>query len=389
MTTLFLEDYNRISSLTSSISISNALKKMPAEFIVQYKKHGNNLRGRKYRESNKETINTKRKEYNKLRKPSRPIKHIITPLDLETVDKAKPRPETKPRSVLNLKEASKTHYIIVMKSIYEKYNKEKLSDDSNIVLMLKGKNYNAQEIFNDFGFLNEKIEEIASNYKGYVGAIYSVFCMFKTVELMEIRDKIYPYFMAVCSHYRQHRGDYEIDNIEVAKISFEKEHIITIANNLYNPYDKLLYLLLFLLPTRRLSDYRNMLIATDESQLNDKSNNYYYKDKLYIYNTKNKKEVIQDISDYTEIIEIIDSLEEPKYILGKEYKSATLSNIFNRLTFKIYGACYGACDIRKLSATASFNRIKSNEDMERFKEEALLRGHSTSEALEYIVYPEI
>ena len=49
------------------------------------------------------------------------------------------------------------------------------------------------------------------------------------------------------------------------------------------------------LPTRRLADYRRMRIEKENPEGKDKGYNYYYDGKLYINNTKNKREMVQDI----------------------------------------------------------------------------------------------
>ena len=110
------------------------------------------------------------------------------------------------------------------------------------------------------------------------------------------------------------------------------------------------------LPTRRLADYRNMKISKDNPEEKDKGYNYYYEGKLYINNTKNKREMVQDISGEEMIKRLIGELPENTIYLisGEEmYSQPKLTKIFGRITKGIYGTRFNARDIRKISATES------------------------------------
>jgi hypothetical protein len=208
---------------------------------------------------------------------------------------------------------------------------------------------------------------------------------------MSIRDIIYPYFKTQGEQYRNNRHNNKINVEEINKISFKEEDIEEAINKIEGSHNKLLYALMLKLPTRRLADYRNMMIVKEMPDKMDKAYNYYYDGKLYINNTKNKRDMIQDISGEEMIKRLIGELpEDTIYIIsGKEiYSQPKLTKIFGRITKGIYGTRFNARDIRKISATESYKRIRDEGGIRRFKEEAKNRGHSVDEALEYVLMAE-
>jgi len=145
---------------------------------------------------------------------------------------------------------------------------------------------------------------------------------------------------------------------------------------------------MFKLPTRRLADYRNMIMSEDNPEKKDKAYNYYYDGRLYINNTKNKREMVQDIRGEELIRKLIGELpDNTRYIISGEemYSQPKLTKIFGKITKKIYGTRFNARDIRKISATESYNRIREEGGIKRFKEDAKNRGHTVDEALEYVL----
>jgi hypothetical protein len=167
-----------------------------------------------------------------------------------------------------------------------------------------------------------------------------------------------------------------------SKISFNTADVIENANKIDDAYDKLMYMLLFLMPTRRLYDYRIMRIATKKGDTDDMEFNWYYQGKMYINNTKNKQKMILEAPN--EIIGVINQLPaDTDYIFGKLYTAPTLSRRFATITNDIYGDPFNAVDIRKLRATYNLKTAGDTGDMRKYNETAKKMGHSTAENANY------
>ena len=386
------EIYKEINNLKVPSAIAKRLKEYSEDFRNEYKRYVNKMRNKKYREDNKGKINERRQEERGRIRISeiRPIEHKREILDITKIDKTAKRGYKKEGAmgVEGLKESTKSNYKAVIRTIYRKYKGEEIGEENEIFKMLEGKRYKGTEIYNDFKFIEKRIEEIARDNGGYLSNIYSIFSMFKQKRLMGIRDKIYPYFRAQGEQYRENRHNNKINDKEIMKISFKEADIEETIKGIEGPYNRLLYALMLKLPTRRLADYRNMMIVRENPEKMDKAYNYYYDGKLYINNTKNKREMVQDISGEDMIKRLIGELPDgTRYIISGEeiYSQPKLTKIFGRITKGIYGTRFNARDIRKISATESYNRIREDGGIRRFKEEAKNRGHSVDEALEYVL----
>ena len=390
---IFSEDiYKEINNLKLPSLIAKKLNEYSADFKKAYNRYGNKIRNQKYRADKNIEINEKRREDRaRIRGDEiRPIEHKVEEMDLSKVDKTAKRGYKKEGAlgVEKLKDSTKSNYKAVLRTLYNKYKKVAIDEDNEIFKMLDGKRYKATDIYNDFKFITEEIEDIAKNNSGYLSNIYSIFSLFKQKRLMSIRDIIYPYFKAQGEQYRENRHNNKINEEEIKKISFKEEDIEEVIKGIDGPYNRLLYALMLKLPTRRLADYRNMMIVRENPEKMDKAYNYYYDGKLYINNTKNKREMVQDISGEDMIKRLIGELPDgTRYIISGEeiYSQPKLTKIFGRITKGIYGTRFNARDIRKISATESYNRIREDGGIRRFKEEAKNRGHSVDEALEYVL----
>lgn len=395
-TVIFNEEiYREINNLKVPSLIAKKLKEYSEDFRKEYKRYGNKIRNKKFREDKGTEINKKRKEERARVRSNeiRPIEHKVDDIDLSKVDKTAKRGYKKEGAlgVEKLKESTKSNYKAVLRTIYNKYKKVAIDENNEIFKMLDGKKYNATQVYNDFKFIITDIENIAKNNGVYLSNIYSIFSLFKQKRLMSIRDIIYPYFKTQGEQYRNNRHNNKINVEEINKISFKEEDIEEAINKIEGSHNKLLYALMLKLPTRRLADYRNMMIVKEMPDKMDKAYNYYYDGKLYINNTKNKRDMIQDISGEEMIKRLIGELpEDTIYIIsGKEiYSQPKLTKIFGRITKGIYGTRFNARDIRKISATESYKRIRDEGGIRRFKEEAKNRGHSVDEALEYVLMAE-
>ena len=389
------EIYREINNLKVPSLIAKKLKGYSAEFKAAYNRYGNKIRNRKFRGDKNTEINERRRE-ERARVTSaeiRPIEHNVAEIDLAKVDKTAKRGYKKVGAleVEKLKESTKSNYKAVIRTLYSKYKKKGIEEGNSMMRMLEGERYKANEIYRDFKFIIGEIEDIAKNNGCYLSNIYSIFSLFKQKRLMGIRDTIYPYFRAQGEQYRENRHNNKINEEEIRKISFKEEDIERSIKGIEGEYNRLLYALMLKLPTRRLADYRNMKISKDNPEEKDKGYNYYYEGKLYINNTKNKREMVQDISGEEMIKRLIGELPENTIYLisGEEmYSQPKLTKIFGRITKGIYGTRFNARDIRKISATESYNRIREEGGIRRFKEDAKNRGHSIEEALEYVLMGE-
>jgi len=390
-TTVMNEDiFREINNLKDATVIAKRLKEYSDDFREGYRRYVNKMRNKKYREDNKGKINERRREERIAEREEeiRPIEHKREELDVSKIDRTAKRGYKKEGAMGagELKDSTRSNYKAVIRTIYRKYKNAEIGEENEIFKMLEGKRYRCTEIYKDFKFIKERIEEIGRDNSGYLSNIYSIFSMFKQKRLTEIRDMIYPYFRAQGEQYRENRHKNKINIEEIRKISFKEEDIEERVRGIEGAYNRLLYALMLKLPTRRLADYRVMRIENPEGK--DKGYNYYYDGKLYINNTKNKREMVQDIRGEGLIMRLIGELPEgTRYIISGEemYGQAKLSKIFGGITKVIYGTRFNARDIRKINATESYKRIGEEGGIRRFKEEAKNRGHSVEEALEYVL----
>ena len=150
---------------------------------------------------------------------------------------------------------------------------------------------------------------------------------------------------------------------------------------------KILYLLMFMLPCRRIADYRITLIAKNEEDIKNEKYNWYYNNKIYINNTKNKQKIVLDIPD--EIVSIIDS-----EIIGSEFPSKHLilnatepymSKIFSNMMVKIYGSKFTATDIRRIYASYNLKIAGNSGDVKTMLKNQNEMGHNLHQHLQYCI----
>jgi len=238
---------------------------------------------------------------------------------------------------------------------------------------------------NEYIILN--IKDIAEHYASKISLLYSLFSRFNTKKLKQFREILYPYKTSLDKHYQEHRNDLEIDKDEVDKISFEKADILANLEKIEFPRMKILYLLMFMLPCRRISDYRNTLIAKNEEDIKNEKYNWYYNNKIYINNTKNKQKIVLDIPD--EIVSIIDS-----ELIGSEFPSKHLilnatepymSKIFSNMMVKIYGSKFTATDIRRIYASYNLKTAGNSGDVKTMLKNQNEMGHNLHQHLQYCI----
>jgi len=377
--------FNQIHSISNPSLISKKLKEYPHEFVDNYRKYFHKLRVAKSRELNKDKINKARRELRKLKNETivKPIQHIDKPIDIEAVDTDIKREYKAGAKITKLNDNTIDNYIKSIKAIYPKYNNDKpLNDDAEILKMLNGVKYNSTKLYKQNKYIIDNIKDIATNYPSYLPKLYSIYSRLNGKNLKQLREAIYPYMTAYNANYTENRSNVVVNKEMTSKISFDTANVIENANKIDDVYDKLIYMLLFLMPTRRLYDYRIMRIATKKGDTDDMVFNWYYQGKMYINNTKNKKVMVLDIPN--EIINVINKLPlNTDYIFGKFYNAPTLSRKFAKITNDLYGDPFNAVDIRKLYATYNLKTAGDTGDMKKYNETAKKMGHSTSENANY------
>lgn len=379
-----LTEYNRIASMTNSREIAKELQSKSPEWKEQYYKLKRKARNDAYNAKAKDTNNAKRRELRKLKNETivKPIQHIDKPVDIEAVDTDIRRNYKVATKINKLNDNTTDNYIKSIKAIYPKYNNDKpLNDDAEILKMLNGVKYNTTKLYKQNKYIIDKIQDIATNYPSYLPKLYSIFSRLNGKNLKQLRETIYPYMTAYNANYTDNRSNVVVNKEMTSRISFDTTDVIENANKIDDVYEKLIYKLLFLMPTRRLYDYRIMRIATKKGDTDDREFNWYYQGKMYINNTKNKKMMILDVPG--EIITSINQLPpDTEYIFGKRYNAPTLSRKFAKITNDLYSDPFNAVDIRKLYATYN---LENAGNTKRMKDNARKMGHSLEEHLNYVI----
>ena len=391
----FEAEFARIKGLGNGSHIAKELKAKSDEFRKAYDKKGKKMRNDKYQAHAKDKHNENRREKRKVMKEAgllkveKPITHIAPPLNVEEIDTTIKREYTDNKKMKDLTESSIKTYGNTIRWIYSKYHDKPIADDAEILKYLRFEKHDARKLYKQNEYIIKNIKNIAENHTSSLSQIYSLFSRFNTKKLKEFREVIYPYSSAYNKHYQEHRNDFEINEEEVAKISFAKEDVLANAEKIEekNLPMKILYLLMFMLPTRRLGDYRLTRIAKDEEDLKDEKNNWYYNNKIYINITKDKKKIILDIPD--EIVSIIKKnylyyIQVSKYLIGS-YSQSYLSETFSQLMVQIYGSHFTATNIRKLYATHNIKTAGGLDVIKEVLKNQKEMGHTFNEHLQYVI----
>ena len=391
----FETEFARIKGLGNGSHIAKELKAKSQEFRDAYDKKGKKMRNDKYQAHAKDRLNESRREKRKVKKEAgllkveKPITHIITPLNVEEIDTTIKREYAYSKKLKDLTESSIKTYGNIIRWIYSKYHDKPIADDAEILKYLRWEKHDARKLYKQNEYIIKNIKDIAENHTSSLPQLYGLFSRFNTKKLKEFREAIYPYRMAYNKHYQEHRNDLEINQEEVAKISFAKEDVLANAEKIDFPRMKVLYMLMFMLPTRRLGDYRITLIAEDEEDLKDEKNNWYYNNKIYINKTKDKKKIILDIpNEITSIInnEIIgDKYPSPSKRLILDVNESYFSEVFSKLMVQIYGSHFTATNIRKLYASHNLKTAGETGDVKQMLKNQSEMGHNLQQHLQYVI----
>ena len=377
------ETYDAISQLGNPSLIAEKLKEYDADFREAYRKFGNALRNKAYRDKNKVEINKARNIKRNALKPIINNQDEITTEFIDDIDKDVKREYTNKIPIKQLTPSTILTYKNTIKNIYKQYKNKDLPDDNDILKFLDGKNkrqYSIMRIKKDFNFIVENSKDIAEKHFKSINIIYSVFSRLD-YGMTAIKNALYPYVIAKNKYYQDNRHKIICNQDAINNISFETNAVLKNIDKIDNPYDKLLFALLFLLPTRRIHDYRYTKIAYKKSQLDIKEFNWYYQGKIYINNTKNKKNIVLDLPK--PVIDLINNLpDDTDYLLGKFYSESTLSNKFVSITKNATGYSFTATHIRKIYSTYNLKKGGNYCDLVANAEK---QGHSLMENLKYAI----
>ena len=394
----FDAEFARIAELNNPPLVSQELHKKSDAFKKAYHALRRKMRNDKYRANHKEKINENRREKYKAKREAEITPIIATIPKMELTDVNLEIKREKPavrRKNDELSDNTKTAYIRVVKKLYKHYKKEDLGENDHLLKYLNGVDYNTTYIWKNHSYIIENAEDIFEKYQSEIPHLYSVFSKFRGKKLPLIAEKLYPLMTAVNKNYADNRGkDVYVNEDAVKKVSFDRADVLENLEKLTDPIDRILYALTFLLPTRRLSDFRKMMwSAWCDSKDCDVVNlmNYNWIDSDYnvmtINTTKNKKPVIIEIDDdlSKELRKCwgvyISAGTYNKWILGKPYTAQDLSKKYERIMNHLYGFNFGAQDIRRIYCTKSVVLNISNH--QELYNDAVAVGHSLAEHIAY------
>lgn len=309
----------------------------------------------------------KKNEYQRLWRAKKSGKEVIitkpvVEISLDNTDPLKYKPKRAKKQ--DLKDSTINTYISKLRAFHKRMTGLTLSQ--NIIDAIEGNEYDKKAIQDEFKYLYEKIEYIKTNEINAIPNLCKIFTKFAGfVKLIKI---LTPVKRNIEEAETIRRNETTINEEDI--ISFDKQELVRNALKLTDDYEKIMYLLMTLIPTRRLDDYRNMTYGRSDG-------NYYDDENMYIRdtNTKNKKSIVIRIPN-----EIIDLIPKSGYLFGSEYTQPTLSRKFIVIMKKIYGKEFGALDLRRMFLT-TINR--SGASFIERKEIAEAVGHSVEESLKY------
>jgi hypothetical protein len=331
-------------------------------------KKSNAENNRAYRERKKEEINARRREQ---RNGNRAIKNVAIEYEVKELKKIGRLPEVKRNE--GLAEITKNNYISYIKNFYKRNKGGELDESSEIIKKIRGEEYNSLKISREF---KELINKNIGVIKGNPTDVKNIYSIFRGIRgFTEISKILYPYLKDYAEQYDEKRSEIVADEDNL-RISFEREEIKRNLRKLNDETDRIIYGYMMIM-NGRIHDLRYTKISKDKEEIKDEENNYIYKEKYYINNTKNKKKQILEIAK--DFQELYDENKEG-YILGELMPASTLTQKIQRITLKIYGKIYTASNIRHLYATNINNKGASYKER---KETATKAGHSIEQQIKY------
>ena len=315
---------------------------------------------------NDEEKRLKKNEYQRNRRANlTKLKSIVNKPDL-VVDTDTTPLTRKPKKAKKciLKESSIITYTSKLGAFHKRMTGLPLSQD--IIDAIQGKDYDKIVVQDEFKYILEKIDYIKQNELSSIPTICKIFT--KITGFVKLIKVLVPIKRNIEKAESIRRNDATINKDDI--ISFDKQELLKNSSILTDNYEKLLYLLMTILPTRRLDDYRSMYYGPNDG-------NHFDDDFMYIKDTytKNKKNISIPIPP-----DIKHLLPKSGYILGKSYSISALSLKFFNIMKKIYGKKIGALDLRRMYLT-TINISGASYRERKFIADAV--GHSLEESIKY------
>lgn len=312
----------------------------------------------------------KKTEYQRLwrarQKGTAVVEPVISKPELEVIldDTTPLKYKPKRAKAIPLKQNTINTYVSKLRAFHRRMTGLDLSDD--IVNAINGDIYDKKVIQDEFKYLYEKMPYIIEKELKAIPNLCKIFT--KITGFVRLIKFLTPIKRSIEMAEGVKRNESTIKQEDM--ISFDKQDIIENALKLTDDYEKIMYLLMTLIPTRRLDDYRSMTYGKSEG-------NYYDNEFMYIKDTatKNKKSITIKIPN-----EIIDIIPHTGYILGYEYSQSALSVKFSSVMEKIYKKKIGATDLRRMYLT-TIN--KSGASYLERKDIADAVGNSIVEGIKY------
>jgi hypothetical protein len=291
------------------------------------------------------------------------VKPVLEDVDTNTTPLTK---KPKRAKKVELKDATINTYVSKLRAFHKRMTGLPLSDD--IINAIKGNPYDKKAVQEEFKYLYTDIKKIKETELKSIPNLVKVFT--KITGFVKLIKILTPDKRALEVAYETRRNESVIPADKL--ISFDKQTLLKNAiEKLKTDQDKLLYLIMTLIPTRRLDDYRTMVIGKTAD------GNYYENGVMYIKDTatKNKQNIAIKIPN-----EIIDLIPTEGYFLTKQYTQSSLSKRFVIVMEAVYGYKITANELRRIFLTTI------NEASVSFKERrdvADAVGTSVMETLKY------
>ena len=302
-----------------------------------------------------------KKQSNEPKETESIINKPVLDVSLDNIDPLKKKPKKAKKT--ELKDSTINTYTSKLRAFHKRMTGLQVSQ--NMIDAIEGNEYDKKAIQDEFKYIESKIDYIKEHEINAIPTLCKIFAKF--VGFAKLIKILTPMKWKIEEALEVRRNDTTINQEDM--ISFDRQEVLANALKLTDNYEKIMYLLMMLIPTRRFDDFRNMTYGVSEG-------NYFDDENMYIRdtNTKNKKSITIKIPT-----EIIDIIPHTGYILGYEYSASALSVKFSNLMKKIYGKKIGALDLRRMYLTS----INNGASFIERKNTADAVGHSIMESIKY------
>lgn len=302
-----------------------------------------------------------KKQSNEPKETESVISKPVLSVSLDNIDPLKKKPKKAKKT--ELKDSTINTYTSKLRAFHKRMTGLQLSQ--NMIDAIEGNEYDKKAILEEFKYIESKIDYIKEHEITAIPTLCKIFAKF--VGFAKLIKILTPMKWKIEEALEVRRNDTTINQEDM--ISFDRQEVLANALKLTDDYEKIMYLLMMLIPTRRFDDYRNMTYGVSEG-------NYFDDENMYIkdISTKNKKSITIRIPN-----EIIDLIPHTGYILGYEYSASALSVKFSNLMKNIYGKKIGALDLRRMYLTS----INNGASFIERKNTADAVGHSVIESIKY------